>query len=370
MGTVDVTFLGQKMTLTKPTPAAYPFPVVKYSALAKAGDTLKSVCARLAVPTIVDLEGVPLSFADFAVASWVHSPSDNGGWGFYAPNVAGFLNANLSMAPKSSTKGSLVNALVKGNVNSYNLLRLGKGNPANSQPSYFTGALTGTDQGHLYHGLQFYATDKAIVGPAKLVGIPGAAGGIPPWETFALGTYHSTNITIQDLEIDGLGQASGGIGSGSVDKGGFYRYNRVNVHDIGHGAAITHYILTNTLLEFNDCTTVRTAYAGLNFEQCGGSTIVINRHTFGFAPVDIILDSNNGPAQVTITDPKFIDGRTKVRICVPQDVQLPVHRGRTRELAARPGIEQPRDPARRRGLAPGSDRVRELVHAHRMKESP
>ena len=303
------------IALSYDPPSTYPYPVLAFSRLARSGDSLYSACSRLTAPTIVDLEGVPLTFEDFAVASWDHSPSDNGGWGFYVPNVAGFLNANLSMTPGSSTKGPLVNALVAGDVNSYDLVRLSAGNRT-GVPAYFTGTITGTDQGHLYHGLQFYETDRAVLGPAKIIGIPGAAGGLPPWETFAFGTYHSTNITMRDVEIDGLGRASGGIGSGSVDRAGFYRYTRVNVHDIGHGSAITHYRLTNTRIEFDDSTTVRTAYAGLNFEQCGGSTIAIRRHTFGDSPVDIVLDSNNGPAHVTIDDPRFVDGRTRVRICV------------------------------------------------------
>jgi hypothetical protein len=307
--------------------------VVKYTSLAKRGDSFAQAIGRLSTMTIVDMENAPATIAGFGVGQWYHSPIDSGGWGFYVPNLAGLLDADLRMAAMSSGLNrqadppekiaDILNTLVDGNVISYNVFRLGRGNPANTQPAYFTGKFTAAEEGHLYHALQLYETDRAVFGPAVIKGVRGTASA-PPGEVFALGTYKSSNLTIIDVEVDGTDAngvpvASGGIGSGNTS-GSTYTYTRVNVHDIIHGGGITHYLLTDMTLDFVDSTTVNNGFTGLNFEQCGGSTIYVTNHTFGGSPVDMIIDANNGFATVVITDPKFSDRRVaqkdKLIICV------------------------------------------------------
>jgi hypothetical protein len=308
-------------------PSAYPFPVVKFSTHLP-GETIQDFFTRQTVPTIVDFEHVPLTFSDFAQGAWDRSATDNGGWGLLGGYVLGTLNARLSMAVRSSTKAALVKALPEGATTNYQLMRLGRGAVPNVPlPAFFTGTLDGTDQGHQYTGVQSYETDRAVFGPFTIARIVGAAGGGPPWETFAWGSYHDSNPTWTDFEIDGrdangIPVTAAGIGVGPQDAGGVYTYQRGYIHDLGFGGAITHYKVTNATLNFTDMH-VNSPYAGLNFERCDGSVVNILRPNFDGCGVDIVADSDTGFATFNIVDPVLTSAHPRVVICTHAKYDYP-----------------------------------------------
>jgi hypothetical protein len=305
------------------TRSFYPYPVIKYSALARPGDTFAKACSRLTKPTIVDLEGVAHQSSDFAAGAWDHSRGDNGAWSFYTPNVAGFLNANLSIAPMTSTKGALVHELPDGAPNQYVGLRLDPGNTVNMLPAFLTGKYTATTQGHNYSGVQLYATKGGLIGPLVVKGIPSSKGGGPPDETFSLAGYHARDLTFQDCEVDGKNTNGVAVAASGFSANGpatTVTHIRSNAHDCINGSGFTHYKNTGWTFVFTDCRSTNTGYAGFNFEQCGGSTATFTRPSVGGSPVDMVLDSTNGFMTVTITDPVFTDarvaGKDKLVICV------------------------------------------------------
>jgi hypothetical protein len=317
----------QSPSPTSPTSPAYPFPVVKFSTR-RPGETIQQFFERQSVPTLVDFEDAPATFSDFAEGSWDRSATDNGGWGLLGGFVIGVLNAQLSMKARSSTKTALVNALPKGATTNYQLMRLGRGATPNVPlPAFFAGTLIGTDQGHQYTGMQSYETDNAVFGPFILSGIVGAAGGQPPWETFAWGSYHDTNPTWTDFEIDGrnahgVAVSASGIGAGPQDAGGVFTYQRGHIHDLAYGGAITHYRVTNTTLNFTDMH-VNSPYAGLNFERCDGSVANIVRPNFDRCAVDIVADSDTGYLTVNIVDPVLTPTHPRVVVCVHPTYDYP-----------------------------------------------
>jgi hypothetical protein len=310
-----------------PPPRAYPYPVIKFSTR-RPGESVQHFFSRQTTPTIVDFENVPVTFSDFAQGDWDRSATDNGGWGLLGGYVLGTVNARLSMVAHSSTKAALVKALPLGATTNYQLMRLGRGaNPNVALPAFFTGTLDGTDQGHQYTGMQSYETDNAVFGPFTIAHIVGAAGGQPPWETFAWGSYHDRNPTWTDFEIDGrdahgVPVTASGIGAGPQDAGGVYTYQRGYIHDLGFGAGITHYRVTNTTLNFSDMH-LNAPSAGLNFERCDGSTVNIIRPNFDNCAVDIVADSNTGFATFTIVDPVLTPTHPKVVICVHSTYDYP-----------------------------------------------
>ena len=310
-----------------PFPSAYPFPVIKFSTR-RPGEAIQHFFSRQTAPTIVDFENAPLTFSDFAQGAWDHSATDNGGWGLLGGYVLGTLNVRLSMAVRSSTKAALVEALPKGSTTNYQLMRLGRGaRPNVPLPAFFTGRLDGTDQGHQYTGVQSYETEKAVFGPFAIAGIVGAAGGQPPWETFAWGSYHDRNPTWTDFEIDGrdangVPVTAAGIGVGPEDAGGVYTYQRGHIHDLGFGGAITHYKVANATLNFTDMR-VNAPYAGLNFERCDGSVVNIVRPNFDGCAVDIVADSDTGFATINIVDPVLTLAHPKVVICMHAKYDYP-----------------------------------------------
>jgi hypothetical protein len=304
----------------RPPTSPYPFRVVKFSTR-RAGETVREFFSRQTVPTIVDFENIPVAFSDFAEGTWHRSATDNGGWGLLGGYVLGTINARLSMRPWSSTKTALVKALPLGATTNYQLMRLGLGAKPNVPlPAFFTGTLDGTRQGHQYTGMQSYETDHAVFGPFTITGIVGVAGGQPPWETFAWGSYHDKNPTWTDFEIDGR-DASGvpvtasGIGAGPQDEGGVFTYQRGYIHDLAYGGGITHYRVTNTTLNFIDMH-LNSPYAGLNFERCDGTVVNVVRPNFDSCGVDIVADSDTGFATIRIVDPVLTAMHPKVVICV------------------------------------------------------
>lgn len=321
MGTM--TYVSGATTLradyTVSSPVTYPFPVVSYSTLAHTGDTLKQALGRLTTASIVDFAGQAVQWPDFAMAAWNTSASNNGGWGLYFPNVAGFLNADMSMTPNSSTKAALINALPVNSTNNYNEIRLSTANSSGTTPAFFSGKLTGTPEGSDYAGLQFYQTLGAVVGPAKIKGIPGSASA-PPGETTAIGLYQAKNTTFNDVEVDGTDSTgkrvtATGIGTSGVT-GGYTTHNRTYSHGAAYGHGVTHYTTKTHTLTFNQSKFTNNASAGINFERCDGSTAVFNNCTFGSNAVDIIADSDTGFVAITVNDPVFLNGQTKLNVCV------------------------------------------------------
>lgn len=305
-----------------------PYPVVKWTSKLST-ETLNQFLARQKPMTAIDFEGDADSFSDFNEGTWDHSAQDFGGWGLLDWNIGALLNAKLSMKAKSSRWAARVAALVSGSTTNLQLIRLGSGANGGGHPTFLTGDIIGTDQGHQYTGVQDYASNGSVWGPYRMIGIRGAKGGVPPWETFANGKYHATNTTDTDFEIDGRDSVSlvpvtaSGIGAGPLASGGVLNYIRGWIHDLAYGGAITHYNVTNTVLNFIDMRFNNLPAAAINLERCDGSTVNIVRPVFGVEPVDIVADSDTGFASIIITDPVLTAAHPKVKICVHAKYNYP-----------------------------------------------
>lgn len=320
IATLNTTIAALQAQLTPPvvTPV-YPYPINKYAPAA--GETLPHFIQSPSTLQGVDFGKVAAQVSDFAQAFWNHSVHDTGGWGLLGNYVAAFLNADLSMVKGSSTHAAAVKALVKGDTTNFVAFRLGRGaNPNVPVPSFFTGKLTGTDQGHQYTLMQSYETVKSIFGPFTMKSPRGIAGGQPPWETFGWGSYHDIDPTWTDFEIDGTDEngvpcAASGIGAGPQDKGGTYSYIRGFIHDLAYGGAITHYAVTNTVLNFTDMHFKNIPAAAINLEKANGSTVNIIRPNFENCAVDLVVDSDGGFATINIVDPVLTPAHPKIVVC-------------------------------------------------------
>lgn len=178
--------------------------------------------------------------------------------------------------------------------------------------------LLGTNQGHLYNGLNLYQGTGATVSDVRVRGIPGD-NSANPGETFGINLYRNSGTKLERVEVDGRNSAGTKVGASGVgvNFGADNTINDLYVHDLAHSHGVASYTTGNLTL---NRVRVENSYRGLNFERCTG-TILINQPTLrgqlepdGRPAPHIAIASDTGSANYTITDPVF-DG-PKLRVAV------------------------------------------------------
>jgi hypothetical protein len=300
--------------------------IIPYESLKNAGSVAATSNQIANNQQVSYLPGV-YEFVDFAA---------NGYACLWWVNVAGVRGSGIDktvfqMRPNTSTAAGKVPAQPAPGPNPPEgtnplwLARVGGGGTSAYPPravilSDFT--LNGTQQGHLYNGLQLFYADGTLVQRVKVKGIP-AKGSANPDETFGIGFYHGTNITIDSCEVDGRDANGNRVGSSAI---GLNFTDQITVkntylHDGGWGAGITSY--QGKSVTYTDVR-VENQFAGLNFERSLGGTAVITRPVIANTPAGhIIMDSDLGNTVTTIYDP-ILEGKpcsptNKLRFLVHSD---------------------------------------------------
>lgn len=186
---------------SRPTGTGY----VAWESLFTAGDTIRTVLAKVRNGDILTLPAGTFEFSDFndqgSTAGLLLPSACSGLWGT-GPGNDGNPATILRMAAGSSTKASQV-PTAAGTTNSFRLVET-KNN--NSVFAYLQ--VQGTNQGHYYNGLSVFGSSSsplsnAVVDTVFFNGCNPGNSNSPPGETFALGTNHTNNMKILNCELDG-----------------------------------------------------------------------------------------------------------------------------------------------------------------------
>jgi hypothetical protein len=168
-------------------------------------------------------------------------------------------SGTFAIAPMTSTKGPMANALVPPQTNSLYVVRTAKA-AVGQKLSGLT--VIGTEQGHLYGGLMVDHCDNAQLADLRILGIPGG-GSSEPKETFGVNIWGGNLVVMSRIEVDGRGLTASGIGINNATN---ITINDANVHDCPYGMPTfweTVGISTNGLVSRNN-------HIGVNHEQCSG----------------------------------------------------------------------------------------------------
>ena len=259
----------------------------------------------------------------FDTGSFTFSGFDTNGYGVFPYGLVGFRGNGrtktlFSMVPKSSTSASRVPAQSTKSTNPLWLFRFGGNSSKPVAVKIDNLTINGTDQGHLYNGMQLYWATGSTVDKVSVTGIPGD-NSANPGETFSIGTYNGNNLTFTNCDIDGRDATGKIVGASGI---GLNFNQNVTITDsvIHHrnwGAAVTAYKCSGELVYRNLTLTDNALYA-LNFEENSNGNVTIDKCNFvRTGNSELCVDSSVGSLKVTIIDPIF-DG-PKLRIKVHAD---------------------------------------------------
>ena len=208
--------------------------------------------------------------------------------------------------PMTSTRKAFVEAKVKGDTNPCYVVRAAGIDSAHTAADLeFSGfAIQGTEQGHLYGGIQIGWSNRTKVHDITIRDIPGNASG-PPGETFLLNLWHANDSTVRDILLDGGKVGATLLGLNTVD-GCTVRDVTLRNAVYGFGAALWQ--TSNVLFENVTFDTNRKA---LNIEDARGGTHMFRNCTFKNTSVSNIAqvsaayasDDLRASTKVTFEDP-------------------------------------------------------------------
>ncbi|USH44487.1 glycoside hydrolase [Microbacterium phage Cassita] len=290
--------------------------IVPYSSIATSGTLSQKVESAGAGKKVAFDQGT-FQFSDF---------NDNTlTYGFRVLIANGVLGSGRSwttfqMTPMSSTQAGRVPVsnppTSNGQVNPLRLMRVGWEDNAN--PVEVGGfSLLGTNQGHLYNGLEIYRVKPgSTVHDILVKGIPGDLSR-EPGETFSLSFFRceatsGNPVQVSNVEIDGRDStntlvAASGVG---VNFGTNLQFTNVNSHHMKMAHAYALYETSN--LTFTNCRATDTEINGFNFENVSGTVTMTQCVTTANKGYHLGIFTNTGGAVYNIIDPVF-DG-TKLRI--------------------------------------------------------
>lgn len=233
------------------------------------------------------------------------------------------------IAPGTSTHASDVPVQGTGKTNPLRLLRAG-GNGAGTRMTglEFTGVvIEGTEQGHLYGGVQILWTEDLLVEGCSGFGIKGNANG-PPGETFMLEVYQAQDPIIRNCHLDGGNVSSTHFG---INNGSNALVENCSAHANAWGMSIAvwmsegHTIIRDC--DFSDCK------HPINFEQyLGGGLVEIDNVDFrgqrdqtsnpATTRPHITFNSARGSSQLIVREPLWDEakGPFQVGIAAPGSV--------------------------------------------------
>ena len=259
-----------------------------------------SLSARLNLATSVSMPAGTFSFADFLFNSYgidLENCRDLRG--------AGSLHTVFQMLAHSSTKGGTVAGIPVGSTNPFRLMHGGK----SGQTLHLEGfELRGTDQGHLFGGLDIMYSTDAVLRDILVTGIAGGPG-YPPFETFSISAYRANGILIDQCTADGNRVGGGSkvasslIGINSTNNATIQ--NTVMQHSQAMGCAIWH---ANNATIRN--ATIEDVWRPVNIEQCSGTFTLdhvrFGAHTNSAGMVCVMsYPGYGGSVQVDIVEPDW-----------------------------------------------------------------
>lgn len=229
----------------------------------------------------------------------------------------------LRMTPMSSTKAGSVPAQSTGASNPLRIVRTAGSGSAGKliNPEFGNFTIEGTDQGHLYGGINVQYSDGAHIHDVAITGIPGNAGS-PPGETFTLALWHADNALVENVTLDGKRVSDGALVAATLF--GVNTVNNLTVRNLsannaiyGMGVAVWD---STGIFTFDDCD-FSNCMRPINFEQIhDGSIARFNRPNLSGQrdPVGrpaISFRSTLGKAKLYIVDP--ITDRWPIQVWVP-----------------------------------------------------
>lgn len=239
--------------------------------------------------------------------------ADGGLYGRLNPTGQGLTGAGrgstgtvFRLDPKSSTRKRKV-PTKKGTTNPLYVVKLQGG--TNVRVADF--AVEGTPQGHLFNGLRIDRVKNLHASGLRVAGIPGNSD-INPGETFLLNIYRGTNVDLHDVELDGAGIGSSGLGLNTCS--GTLLVERLTGHDLKKCKAVALWKQTDGG-RFVGVESLHNAF-GFGFERCDGRYDLVGVKFRGSTRADIHLANDGGAygrAKLHIQDPDLAPGqRVKV----------------------------------------------------------
>lgn len=247
-------------------------------------------------------------------------------YGFRVLIANGVLGSGRSwtkfqMTPMSSTQAGRVPVsnppASNGQINPLRLMRVGWED--NTSPVEVAGfSLLGTNQGHLYNGLEIYRVKPgSTVHDVLVKGIPGDLSR-EPGETFALSFFRceSTSgspLLVTNVETDGRdsgGTLVGASGIG-VNFGTHLKFENVNSHHMKMAHAYALYETSN--LTFTNCRATDTEINGFNFENVSGTVTMTGCTTTANKGYHLGIFTNTGSANYNIIDPVYDGAKLRIR---------------------------------------------------------
>lgn len=182
-------------------------PIVWYEDLYVTGDTVSQALARLVTPAVVAFPEGRFQQADFRQSggpySMVWPAKCLGVWGSGRGAVGSNVGTIFSMVPNSSTRASEVPPQNNSTPCPFKMVYHGG---INGVASYGQFHLEGTEQGHIYHGLQVFGFNNDLIMQDVLTNGMYGNNGAPPGETFNIelhGNNAGANPTYLRVESDG-----------------------------------------------------------------------------------------------------------------------------------------------------------------------
>lgn len=299
-------------TPTRPTGAGY----VRYEDLYTTGNDLRAVVKKVTGGNILTLPEGTFTFSDFndpaGYFEGVRIPQACGGiWGSGANTV-------IQMNAGTSTQANNTTAIpTSGGTNACYLLGFWYSNQVLRNLT-----VHGTEQGHLYNGIRFAGSSSApitgnLVQDVVFKGAARGASGIPPGETFTVGTNHVSQFSVINCEFDGRDDngnpaAASLIGPNNSNN---LLVQDTYVHDTIAGSGIALYRCdTIQLVRLKSWNPGTSAHYGncINLEECTGPITItspdlrVNRASNPGWHVGINSSTADGYSDnpnITITDP-------------------------------------------------------------------
>lgn len=291
--------------------------IIPYTSIVTSGTLSQKVDSAGAGNKVAFADGT-FQFSDF---------NDNTNtYGFRVLIANGVLGSGRSwttfqMTPGSSTQAGRVPVsnppTSNGQINPLRLMRVGWEDNAN--PVEVGGfSLLGTNQGHLYNGMEIYRVKAgSYIHDVLVKGIPGDLSR-EPGETFALSLYRceattGSPVLVKNVETDGRDSGGTLVGASGIGVNFGYnlRFENVNSHHMKMAHAFALYETSN--LTFVDSRATDTELNGFNFENVSGDVNLTRCVTTANKGYHLGIFTNTGSANYNIIDPVYDGAKLRIR---------------------------------------------------------
>jgi hypothetical protein len=251
-----------------------------------------------------------ITFSDF-------TGSDYAGIDYFNTNTSiignGITRTVYQMVANTSSRASYVASLASGDTNQCHLIRAGGKDGSHIETGLEFGnfTLAGTEQGHIYNGLEVGYSTGANIHDIKITHIPGNDIA-PPGETFLLNLWHANNATITNVVLDGQGVAATISGNNNLDS-----VTYTNCTFTGSGSAMPGATWQCSNMTFDSCIlsncprgwNVENPYGGFHtFKNCRFDDFPIGWQIVCQAGVWVAPNASVASTVLTVEDPKRLDG--------------------------------------------------------------